>query len=147
MFFFKLFLILIAIFTLGVLIVKFCKSCPVKQATAICKDSVKNFFGELLTALFEDAPVQEQFYPVLVGWDGCRVLPQLVDSEFSTVREDFASCYCTNIVLTEDNAFVIYQFSIMDWMMTRWGSLSRNRRRKSWQTLCVSTTATYRQNR
>ena len=112
-FFFKLFLILIAIFTLGVLIVKFCKSCSVKQATAICKDSVKNFFRELLAALFEDAPVQERFYPVLVGWDGCRVLPQLVDSEFSTIREDFASCYCTNIVLTEDNAFVIYQFSIM----------------------------------
>lgn len=102
-----------AAFAISVLSVKFCKNCSVRDATIICKDSVKNFFGELLTALFEDAPVQERFYPVLVGWDGYRVLPQLVDSEFSTVREDFASCYCTNIVLTKDNAFVIYQFSIM----------------------------------
>lgn len=102
-----------AAFAISVLSVKFCKNCSVRDATIICKNCVKGFLKELLTTLFEPVPVQEQFYPVLVGWDGCRVLPQLADSEFSTVRENFASCYCTNIILPEDSTLVIYKFDAM----------------------------------
>lgn len=55
----------------------------------------------------------EQLYPVLVGYDGYRILPQLVDAEFAAVRENFASCYCTKITLKEDNTIIIYHFDIM----------------------------------
>ncbi len=113
MFIFKIISIFIVLFTMGVLIVKFCKGCSIREATVICRDSVKNFLGELLTTLLEPVPAPPQLYPVLVGWDGYRIQPQFVDAEFSAVRADFASCYCTNAVLSKDNALVVYRFDIM----------------------------------
>lgn len=105
--------LLVAASAASVLTVTLYKNCSVRDATIICRDCVKNFFGELLAALLEDAPVPERLYPVLVGWDGFRILPQLVDSEFSAVRENFASCYCIGITLPGDNTLVIYKFDIM----------------------------------
>ncbi len=102
-----------ALFAISVLSVKFCKNCSVKDAAIICKNSVIHFWKELLTALLEPAPAQEPSYPVMVGWDGCRIQPQFVDSEFSAVRADFASCYCTNITLSEDGTLAVYRFDIM----------------------------------
>lgn len=100
-------------FAISVLSVKFCKGCSVKDATIICKNCVKNFLGELLTTLLEPVPAPTQLYPVLVGWDGCRIQPQFVDAEFSTVRANFASCYCINAFLSNDGNLVIYKFDIM----------------------------------
>lgn len=110
---FVMFLIFSIIFVISVLSVKFCKNCSVKDATIICKNCVKNFLGELLTTLLEPVPAPPQLYPVLVGWDGYRIQPQFVDTEFSAVRANFASCYCTNITLSEDGALVVYRFDIM----------------------------------
>lgn len=105
--------IFVAVFAISVLSVKSCKNCSVKDATIICKNSVRNFLGELLTALLEPVPAPTQLYPVLVGWDGCRVQPQFVDAEFSAVRANFASCYCTGITLSEDGTLAVYRFDIM----------------------------------
>ncbi|MCI9143073.1 MAG: hypothetical protein HFH87_10680 [Lachnospiraceae bacterium] len=101
------------VFVTSVLIVQFCKGCSVKDATIICKNCVRNFLGELLTALLEPAPALPQFYPVLVGWDGCRVQTQFVDAEFSAVRANFASCYCTRVNYDESSSCVTYVFDVM----------------------------------
>ena len=85
------------------------KGWDVKKSTLECKNVCKEF----LKALFEETQTQTQYqYPVLVGFDGNRILPQLVDVEFEKVRQNFAVCYCNNHTLEKDESLVIYSFAI-----------------------------------
>lgn len=85
------------------------KKCSVKEATIFCREFVK----EVFRALFAPTPLPKQYYPTIVGWDGFRIVPNLVDSEFHIVRENFISCFCTYCGLRENEDLVLYQFDIL----------------------------------
>lgn len=105
------FLEVIAIFGTGFILsiigVMVFKKCSVKNATIICRDFTKDILG----GLFEPAPPPIIYYPTIVGWDGTRIIPELVDSEFEAVCRNFACCFCTKFSLTND--LVMYQFDII----------------------------------
>lgn len=54
----------------------------------------------------------KQFYPVLIGYDGERILPQLVNSAFEEVRSNFAVCYNVKYAFLHDENIIAYKFSI-----------------------------------
>lgn len=105
----RLLFLAILLFSAGVGVTAVIKDCTIKEATLKCK----NFCKEIINALFQPTPVPEVFYPVDVGFDGNRIVPQLVDDEFSKISENFASCYCIKGIVIPDGSLVQYAFSIM----------------------------------
>lgn len=99
---FSLFVVTFVFMVLGVHLFK---GCSLKNAVIICRDSTKDF----ISALFEPTP---QYFPTVVGWDGIRILLKLVDSEFSIVRQNFSSCFCTWAGISNDTNLVCYRFEI-----------------------------------
>ncbi|WP_075721086.1 hypothetical protein [Roseburia sp. 499] len=87
--------------------IMFCKNCSAKDATRI----LRKFFKDVASAICT-ASQPNQFYPTCVGFDGNRVLPQLVDDAFTTVRENFAVCYCDANNFHVDSNVMQYRFSI-----------------------------------
>lgn len=101
---------LVIVFILSVLGVMVVKKCSVKDAALICK----SFIQEIFITLFAPTSPLVQQYPVLVGWDGVnRIIPELVDDAFSTVRNNFSVCYCLNYDFLENGNIVRYHFDIM----------------------------------
>lgn len=104
----EMLLILIAVFSIAVAAIKAAQKCSVKEAAGICLKPVK----DVLSVVFAQEPPPKPTYPVLPGWDGHRVVPRLADADFAEVRGNFASCFCTNVVFSQDGSLVRYQFSI-----------------------------------
>lgn len=104
----EIFLIVCIIFVFAILGIMFIKKCSAKNATSICRD----FVNEILGALFAPTPPPKQYFPTIIGWDGNRILPQLVDAEFHSVSENFSACFCTNFGFQNDD-LVMYQFDIL----------------------------------
>lgn len=104
-----LMLVMLVCFVTWVIMTALVKRCGIRQATLECKKVCKEF----LKALFEETSTATLLYPVCVGWDGNRIVPQLVDDEFSKIRENFASCYCIKGIVIPDGSLVQYAFSIM----------------------------------
>lgn len=90
----------------AVLIMVLVKKKSVEEAVRICK----SFICKLFSALFSSEQVVNTIYPTIVGYDGYRVVPEFVDSEFQTVRNNFAVCYCSNFCLNPD--YIQYRFNI-----------------------------------
>ena len=104
---FLLLLLVGSFFALTVLAVSLAKNCSTKNATI----AVRDFLSEILDTLLKKKQKQ-QFYPTVAGYDGFRILPELVDSEFESVRRNFAVCYCTYCKVSNDENCVVYCFSI-----------------------------------
>lgn len=80
----------------------------------MCKEhhifnEITQSISKMLEYLF---PTPKQYYPVLVGWDGNRIVPRLVNEEFREVCANFAVCYNVQIGLTKDDDIIAYRFSI-----------------------------------
>lgn len=100
--------LIIAVSAIIIAGIKASKKCSVKEAASV-------FFGfikDVLAPVFAKEPPPKPVYPVLSGWDGHRVVPRLADADFAEVRGNFASCFCTNVVFSQDGSLVRYQFSI-----------------------------------
>ncbi len=95
------------VFISSVISVMFVKKCSAKDATIVCR----NFIKEIVGALFAPTPPPKQYYPTIVGWDGNRIVPQLVDADFHSISENFLCCFCTNFGYKND--LVVYQFDIL----------------------------------
>lgn len=98
-----LFLTLTIIFLISVI-----KKCSAKEATKIFKQFIAQIFGELL----KPTPPPEPVYPVLVGYDGYRIVPELVNEEFSIIRDNFLLLYTTGAIISPDGNSVKYRFAI-----------------------------------
>lgn len=88
--------------------IMFIKQCSAKDAAI----TFKKFLGDVTGELFAPTPPPKQLYPTCVGFDGNRVLPQLVDDAFSTVRANFVVCYCDRNNYHVDSNVMLYRFSI-----------------------------------
>ena len=104
----KAIFLIIAVSAIIIAGIKAANKCSVKEAASV-------FFGfikDVLAPVFAQEPPPKPTYPVLPGWDGHRVVPRLADADFAEVRGNFASCFCTNVVFSQDGSLVRYQFSI-----------------------------------
>ena len=97
------------IFVFSIIGVMLIKKCSVENATIVCRDFVK----EILNTLFSPTPPPKQYYPTIAGWDGNRIIPQLVDADFRVISENFISCFCTNFAYTPTSDLIMYQFDIL----------------------------------
>ena len=104
---FKLLLVIIILFIGAVLCVILAKQCSVKEATKLCKGFLTDISKELFA---ESTP--PQYFPVLVGYDGTRIVPPFVDSEFKKISLNFDVCYFTQVTYTSNGNIVVYHFSI-----------------------------------
>lgn len=102
------FFILCLCFTAGILGVKAVKKCSTAQAVQLCKKFIKDIFE----ALFQPEQPPQPVYPTVVGWDGYRIVPQLVTTEFKKVCANFDVCYLSGYKLEQDNNTVKYKFSV-----------------------------------
>lgn len=98
----------VTIFIGAVAITAICKHCSVQEATAICKSCITDIVKEL----FHNQPPQQHYYPVLVGYDGTRIVSQFVDLEFKKLASSFDVCYFTQVSFTPNGNIVVYHFSI-----------------------------------
>ena len=102
-------ILVVMLFTLAVLAVSMVKKCSAKDATI----AVRDFLLEISGGLFKSKPLPQMFYPTLVGYDGNRILPQFVNTEFDAMRKNFQICYLVNYELSADNTYVRYYFDIL----------------------------------
>ena len=100
---FVLVAVLIIIFFISVV-----KNCSGKEAAKILKKFMAETFGEL----FKPNPPPEPVYPVLVGYDGYRIVPELVNEEFSIIRNNFLFFYNNAAIIASDGHSVKYRFAI-----------------------------------
>lgn len=107
MYFFLFVLILVLVFIIAVGFVMLIRRCSVREATASCVKFVKEIFD----TLFAPEPPPKYYYPIIAGYDGYRILPQMVENEFSAVCDDFLSCVCVNFSVHDD--VVVYCFEIL----------------------------------
>lgn len=107
MVFLKLILVILILFFGAVLCVVLVKKCSVREATCICKTFVADIFKEVFT---NHAP--PQYYPVFVGYDGTRIVPQFVDSAFKKISANFEVFYFTDVFYTNNESILVYRFSI-----------------------------------
>lgn len=98
---------LIAVLTI-IFFISVVKNCSGKEAAKILKKFMTEIFGEL----FKPAPPPEQVYPVLVGYDGYRIVPELVNGEFSIIRDNFLFFYNNAAIIAPDGHSVKYRFAI-----------------------------------
>lgn len=98
---------LFCLFIIGVLCVALINRCSAKKATKICKKFITDIFMEIFTG-----DTQLQYFPVLVGYDGTRIVPPFVDSEFKKISLNFDVCYFTQVTYTSNGNIVVYHFSI-----------------------------------
>lgn len=109
--FLSLILLMLILFTLGILVATLimvvCKKKSVEEAVSICKDFIQRVFTELFSS---EQTSNSVVYPTIVGFDGNRVILALVDQEFKTVRANFASCYCSTFSLSPN--IIQYRFNI-----------------------------------
>lgn len=111
-FFVFLFLCLVfsvSIFSLAMLYLTSVRHYSVEDAAFKIKCYIKRVGKGLLTT----SSAKQSFYPVLVGYDGCRILPRLVDSSFDDLRKNFQTCFCVNYELSADASYVRYYFDIL----------------------------------
>lgn len=106
---FEIIALLGTMFIFSIIGVMFFKKCSTKDATIICRDFVK----DILRTIFAPTPPPKQYYPTIAGWDGNRIIPQLVDADFRTISEIFTSCFCTNFAYTPTGDLIMYQFDIL----------------------------------
>lgn len=95
------------LFLIVIACIMFIKNCSAKDATRI----LQKFFKDIASAICT-ASQPKQFYPTLVGFDGNRILPQLVDVAFATVRKNFSVCYCDANDYQFNCNVMRYRFSI-----------------------------------
>lgn len=100
-------LVLFLLFAGAVLCVVLIKKCSVKEATKVCKKFIADIFKEVFS---RDIP--QHYFPVLVGYDGTRIVSQFVDAEFKKISMNFAVCYFTKVTYTTNGNVVVYHFSI-----------------------------------
>ena len=104
-----LILILITMMMMSVIfIISKTKKCSIEEATKI----FKNFTSSICNALLQSEQPPEPVYPVIVGYDGYRIVPRLVDEEFSAVRSNFSLCYINAFSVSSDGHSVKYRFAI-----------------------------------
>lgn len=111
MFFLYIIFLMLIPFIVGILVATLImvlgKKKSIEEAVFICKNFIKRVFIELFSSEQTSISV---VYPTIVGFDGNRVIPALVDQEFQTVRANFASCYCSAFSLNPNN--IQYRFNI-----------------------------------
>ena len=95
------------LFVAGVLSVSIVKNRSVEEATRTCKRFIADMLKGFLTQ-----PVIPQYYPVMVGHDGFRIVAQLVDNAFKKVSLNFAVCFYTMNQLVHNDTVILYRFSI-----------------------------------
>ena len=102
-----LFLIII-LFIITILCIVLIKGCSAVEATKICKTFIADIFKTLFT---QDVP--PQYFPVLVGYNETRIVPQFVESAFEKISRNFDIFYFLNVEFKmKNNDVVIYHFSI-----------------------------------
>lgn len=105
----KIIIIVSIAFIVSVLLVMCIKNCSVKEATIICRDCIK----DILISIFAPTPPPKQYYPTVVAWNGSRIDLKLVDAAFNSVRDNFASCFCTQCGFSESQDIVTYHFELI----------------------------------
>lgn len=108
MLFLKFLLFFVSCFIFPVLLIMLFKRCSARKAVRILKD----FFKDILEELFKPTPPPVQYYPTIVGWDGTRIVHQLVKTAFKSVSENFEVCYLTRYGFSTNFNCVGYFFSI-----------------------------------
>lgn len=69
-------------------------------------DSIKDF---LLGLIYGKKTSQEE-YPVFIGWNGTRFVPESIQESFKRLSDCFESWYYTKVAVTED--LIQYQFKV-----------------------------------
>ena len=73
---------------------------------ALLPDHIKDF---LLGLIYGKKTSQEE-YPVFIGWNGTRFVPESIQEAFRHFSDCFASWYFTDVAVTED--LIQYQFKV-----------------------------------
>lgn len=105
---FTTFLIIVGAFIIWIGATALVKGCSINEATIKCK----KICGEIFQALIEPTPPPQTIYPVCIGWDGNRIVPEFVEDEFLKIRQNFAVCCYTNVNFSRDGSLIIYNFDI-----------------------------------
>lgn len=98
----------ISFFIIAVFLVVLIEKCSIKEATIKCR----NFVWDIVKYLFAPTPQPELGYPLYIGFDGYKIVPDLVDGEFREIEKNFDVCYCDGSSLLKDGSCIRYRFPI-----------------------------------
>lgn len=94
---------LLTIYICSVIGIMMIKQCSVVEARTMFFSFLKGAFA------FSKKPI---IYPVIVGYDEGRIIPDTVNKEFSKIRDNFAVCYFRYHQFSKNNECILYVFDI-----------------------------------
>ena len=95
-------------FLITVFAIKIIKNVSIREALRIL---VKSIVDEAKDLMKETSTVTS--YPILIGWDGCRINPQLVEDSFSAMIKNFDVCCYSGSGFYDNGNLYCYKFKIM----------------------------------